>query len=75
MAGPGKDVTGTRDTVYDLVSIIYHALQGAETYAMYVGDAEQAGDGELAQFFREVQQDEQARSDRAKKLLADRLSR
>lgn len=73
MAGAGKEVTGTRDTVYDLVSIIYHALQGAETYAMYVSDAEQAGDSELAQFFRGVQQDEQARSDRAKKLLADRL--
>ncbi len=73
MAGPGKEVTGTRDVIYDLISIIYHALQGAETYAMYVGDAEQAGDTELAQFFREVQQDEQARSDRAKKLLADRL--
>jgi rubrerythrin len=74
MAGPGKEITGTRDVVYDLVSIIYHALQGAETYAMYVNDAEQAKDSELAQFFREVQQDEQARSDHAKKLLADRLS-
>lgn len=73
MAGPGKDVTGTRDVVYDLVSIIYHALQGAETYAMYVTDAEQANDSELAQFFRKVQQDEHARSDQAKKLLADRL--
>jgi hypothetical protein len=28
MAATGKEVTGTRDTVYDLVSIIYHALQG-----------------------------------------------
>lgn len=73
MAGPGNDVTGTRDVVYDLVSIIYHALQGAETYAMYVTDAEQAKDGELAQFFQKVQQEEQARSDQAKKLLADRL--
>lgn len=73
MADSDKEVTGTRDIIYDLVSIIYHALQGAETYAMYIGDAEQAGDTELAQFFRQVQQDEQARSDRAKKLLADRL--
>jgi hypothetical protein len=38
MAGTGKEITGTRDTVYDLVSIIYHALQGAETYGMYVAD-------------------------------------
>jgi rubrerythrin len=74
MAGPGKKATGTKDVVYNLVSIIYHALQGAETYALYVSDAEQAGDKELAQLFREVQQDEKARSDRAKELLAARLS-
>ena len=46
MAATGKDSTGTRDTVYDLVSIIYHALQGAETYGMYVGDAEEVGDAD-----------------------------
>jgi hypothetical protein len=34
MAATRNEVTGTRDTVYDLVSIIYHALQGAETYGM-----------------------------------------
>ena len=45
-----KTSRGRGDTVYDLVSIIYHALQGAETYGMYVGDAEEVGDAELAKF-------------------------
>jgi hypothetical protein len=27
--------TATYDTTYDLVSIIYHALQGAEIYARF----------------------------------------
>jgi len=69
------DKTGTRDTVYDLVSIIYHALQGAETYGMYVTDAEEVGDTELAKFFQEVQDEERRRADHAKKLLAARLER
>ena len=44
MAAKRKEITGTRDAVYDLVSIIYHALQGAETYGMYIADAEEVGD-------------------------------
>lgn len=65
--------TGTRDVTYNLVSVLYHALQGAETYQMYIRDAEEAGDNELAQFFREVKQQEQQRADRTKFLLQQRL--
>jgi len=75
VAAIGKDITGTRDTVYDLVSIIYHALQGAETYGMYVTDAEEVGDTELAKFFQEVQDEERRRADRAKQFLAARLGK
>jgi rubrerythrin len=75
MAAKGKEITGTRDTVYDLISIIYHALQGAETYGMYVADAEEMGDAELAKFFQEVQDEEERRADRAKQLLAARLGK
>ena len=63
--------TGTRDTTYNLISVLYHALQGAETYAQYANDA--GSDQDLANFFREVQQQEQQRADRAKQLLAQRL--
>ena len=73
MVGTDKEVTGTTNTTYNLVSIIYHALQGAETYDMYVSDAERAGDNELANFFREVRDEERRRSDRAKQLLHTRL--
>ena len=66
-------LTGTRDVHYNLVSILYHALQGAELYANYVEDAEQAEDPELAQFFREVQAEERLRAERAKELLAERM--
>ena len=66
--------TGTRDETYNLVSILYHALQGADTYQQYISDAEQRGEQDLVQFFREVQEEEKRRSERAKQLLAQRLS-
>ena len=65
--------TGTRDITYDLVSVIYHALQGAETTALYIADAEQEGNQELATFFREAKDEYQRRGDRAKQLLAAHL--
>jgi hypothetical protein len=63
--------TGTSNPTYNLVSVLYHALQGAENYERYANDA--GSDQELASFFREVQQQEQQRADRAKALLGKRL--
>jgi hypothetical protein len=65
--------TGTSNPEYNLVSVLYHALQGAELYEKYASDA--GGDQDLASFFREVQQQEQQRAERAKQLLAARLQR
>ncbi len=64
--------TGTKDKNYNLTSVLYHALQGGENYDSYISDAE--GDDELVEFFKDVQQEEKNRADRAKKLLAERLS-
>ena len=63
--------SGTDDATYNLVSVLYHALQGAELYEEYASDAE--ADQELATFFQEVRQQEQQRATRAKALLAKRL--
>ena len=70
---PTKANTGTEDTTYNLLSIIYHALQGAETYEMYINDAEKSGDTELAQFFRDVRDENTKRAERGKALLSTRL--
>jgi rubrerythrin len=66
---------GTTDVNYNLVSILYHALQGAETYDQYIRDAEQRNDKDLAQFFRDTKEENQRRADRAKQLLAQRLAK
>ena len=68
------ETTGTRDVTYDLISVIYHALQGAETYQMYEQDAQQAGDREAEALFHEAHQSSRQWADRAKSLLGQRLS-
>jgi hypothetical protein len=65
--------TGTRDITYNLISVVYHALQGAETTALYISDAEQEGNQELAQFFREAKEEYESRAERAKQLLTAHL--
>ena len=66
--------TGTRDVTYDLISVVYHALQGAETYQMYEQDAQQAGDQEAEAFFHEAHQSSRQFADRAKMLLGQRMN-
>jgi hypothetical protein len=65
------DDTGTSNAEYDLVSVLYHALQGAELCRKYASDA--GGDQDLAEFFREVREQELGRAARARQLLATRL--
>jgi hypothetical protein len=65
--------TGTPNDSYDLVSVLYHALQGGETSQQYIDDARQAGDEELVAFFAQVQAEERSRAGNAKRLLMDRL--
>jgi hypothetical protein len=65
--------TGTPNPVYDIVSVMYHALQGAETYDRYIADAEQRGDDELVAFFRDVQARNREVAQKAKELVRNRL--
>ncbi len=67
--------TGVSDDVYNLASILYHDLQGAENYARYAADAERSGDQELVDFFREMQQTDSELSQRILGLLKARLDR
>ena len=65
----GERTTGTRDEHYNLVSVLYHALQSADTCDHYAMDAEAAGDERLAGFFRETQSIQTQVAERAKEML------
>lgn len=72
----GRSMSGGQafdDPTYDLISVMYHALQGCETYERYANDAEQAGQHDVAQFFREAQQENERRAQRGRQLLAQCL--
>ena len=59
-----------KDDTYGLISVIYHALQGAETCAKYEEDARRAKNPELVAFFEECQVEQNERALRGRQLLA-----
>ncbi len=65
----GEQTTGTRDEHYNLVSVLYHALHGAENCETYALDAAAAGRDDLADFFSEAQVVQVGLAERAKELL------
>jgi len=67
----GRARTGERDANYDLISVLYHALQGADTIAQYLADAK--GDEELTSFLEETRSAYVESANEAKRLLASRL--
>lgn len=69
-----QETTGTRDVTYDLISVLYHSLQGAENCAKYEKDAREEGKPEIAQFFRKVIAANSELADEAKDLLRSRLA-
>jgi len=72
MAGEEQQ-TGTQDEQYNLISALYHLLKGASTSEQYIQDAQEAGDQELAQFFKDWQDEQRNFAERAKNLLSSRM--
>jgi hypothetical protein len=59
------------DIVYNLISIQYHALQGAETYDKYLDDAHSADHPEVTEFIRQCRDEDGQRAIRCHELLKD----
>ena len=62
--------TGFDDVTFDLISVQYHALKAGHDYGQYVRDAENAGQDEIAAFFKEVMEQDSARAKRVHEFLA-----
>ena len=65
----GSDHAPADDLVYDLVSVQYHALKGAQLYGDFIEDAE--GHADVQSFFRQVQQEDASRAERCHALLKE----
>ena len=64
---------GIENETYDLISLVYHLLQGAETTGKYIKDAEQAEDEVLLKYFKDVQEQYVLLADRGKVLLKEKI--
>ena len=65
----GSEHTPADDVVYDLVSIQYHALKGAEVYDRYIEDAHEHD--EVVSFINQVKEEDANRAVRCHELLGD----
>jgi rubrerythrin len=63
--------TGFDDVTYDLISVQYHALKAGHDYGQYVRDAENAGKREIADFFRQVMEEDSERAKRCHEFLRE----
>lgn len=65
----GSEHTPADNIVYDLVSIQYHALKGAEVYDRYIEDAHEHDD--VVSFINQVKEEDASRAVRCHELLGD----
>ena len=57
------------DIVYDLISIQYHALKGAELYDRFLEDAHSAEHEDVSEFIRQCKREDEQRAVRAHEFL------
>ena len=74
MATEAGHITGTRDKDYDIIWFVEQCLSNALRLDTYIADADRAGDGELAEFFRRAQAESRKGAEQGKQLLRQRLS-
>jgi hypothetical protein len=67
------NITGTQDKDYNLIWFTEQCLSNAMRLDIYIQDAERAGDGELAEFFRKAQSDSRKGAEQGKAMLRSRL--
>ena len=70
--GQSSEATGTRDDTYDVISVVYHALQGAENCEIYADDAE---DEQLRNFFKQATEQQRQLAEQGKQLLQQCLQK
>ncbi|MFL6765292.1 MAG: hypothetical protein ACJ8FO_08875 [Sphingomicrobium sp.] len=64
--------TGTRNETYDVIAILYHALQGAENCQTYLNDAK---DGQVRDFVQQALQSQRQLADQGKQVLQQLLQK
>lgn len=66
--------TGFDDVTFDLISVQYHSLKAGHDYGQYVRDADNAGQEEIAAFFRKVMDEDSDRAHQCHRFLTQLMS-
>ena len=74
MVAEGGQITGTKDKDYNIIWFVEQCLNNTLRLENYIQDAEQAGDSELADFFRRAQHESRKGGEQGKALLKSRLT-
>ena len=62
-----------KDKNYNLIAVLYQSSNNVESLKTYIQDAEQEGDGELAEFFDGILENNLKAAQRAKEMLVPRF--
>ena len=62
-----------KDKNYNLIAVLYQSSNNVESLKTYIQDAEQEGDGELAEFFNGILENNLKAAQRAKEMLVPRF--
>ena len=61
--------SGSSDVMFDLISVQYHSLKAGHDYGQYVRDAENGGYSEVAEFFKQVMEEDSRRAAKCHEFL------
>ncbi len=64
-----------KDKNYNLIAAMQDSLHNVFRMETYIKDAENQGDGELAEWFRKIQHNNYKAGEQAKQMLMERLER
>lgn len=71
-SGQGGQQTGARDETYDIVSVLYHALKGAELCQKFTQDAR---DDDLRSFFQHAHDAQRQLAEKAKQCFQQQVGK
>jgi hypothetical protein len=67
--GMATGETGFGDVMFDLISVQYHSLKAGHDYGHYVRDAENRGYSDIADFFKQVMEQDSRRAAKCHEFL------
>ncbi|MGK5445057.1 hypothetical protein ACSNN7_24950 [Micromonospora sp. URMC 105] len=68
-----EQMSPVKDKNYDLIHTLQMSLDNIYRMDIYIQDAEQRGDSELATWFRKIQENNRKAGDQAKQMLMTRM--